>query len=372
MRDSLHYDTLEELVEGIAEQHLDYVPIRWNAFIDVIPVNMLRHILCKLHGKDLARGVYRIGDHSLFIEYDVKIDHELAAEYGYIPHIRIPSMTSSSTIYRQAVQGLTLDALISITNKDNHHIMMTSAIETDRLAFVKWLVERYNITKIPFTWRMGPAVYSWAVDDGLTIPKGNRLKGIVHRDDIDAYIKEGGMPIIPGIHGLIRRYIVSNTTSKDKLDQLDLDADDILHGIDRMREYYLIRAMAKGYIEILDIYMQDDELISLALNKRVTGIGIANIPGLVEYLDYRYDEPLGTWLACYTTHGDCVAMKTPGWFWRHMLIMASMYGDVHTMRNILHNHVLDKEEKDMALTVMREYLAGDKLIYGVMAGMLYG
>lgn len=126
--------------------------------------------------------------------------------------------------------------------------------------------------------------------------------------------------------------------------------------------------MAQGYFDILDMYMNDEDVLRVAMDRRVTNIGIPD--SIVTYLDHRYDDPIGTWLQCYTTHGECGHLDAPRWFWRQLMLMASMNGDIHTMRNILHNHHPTDEDKRDSMMLMKEYISHNSAVYSVLAAML--
>ena len=350
-----------------------YLPVRWDPFIDRMPISSLRLLLPKLDGDNLERALYRIGDPTLFKKYKMyKPNYELASKYRYVPHIRVPSESSTPEVIRQAIAGLPIETLMGLTNDRTYHIFLDHAFREGRLDYIQFVMDRYNVDKvnIPPPWEIPLAVYEW-LDMDRRMTARERLMTAIKHDDLKAYIDIGGMPIMDGIHGKILHHIIESTDDTAKLDMLKMDADAISHGIQYMptlAHYYLARAMAQGYFDILDMYMNDGDVLRVAMDRRVTNIGIPD--SIITYLDHRYDDPIGTWLQCYTTHGECGHMDAPHWFWRQLMLMASMNGDIHTMRNILHNHHPTDEDKRDSMMLMKEYISHNSVVYSVLAAML--
>lgn len=266
----------------------EYLPVRWEAFIDICSIDMLRMMLPKLDGQDKIRAVYRIGDDNLIHSSIDKPDYELASKYGYLPHIRVPSPMSSSVIIRQGIRGLPIETLMTITNRDNYDIFIRYAIEMDRLDYVRFITGRYNVghlNKIVKQWKIPISVYLWARDEGylssIKMSEVEESMGIILRDNLEEY---SGL-ILPGIKGRILRYNISTISDKNKLDNLHLTSEDIYYAMEHrrdMRHYYLVRAMREGYFEILDEYMEDEELKAVTLDAKST------TDSTVRYLTYRY------------------------------------------------------------------------------------
>src|SRR5699024_5283302 len=117
-------------------------------------------------------------------------------------------------------------------------------------------------------------------------------------------------------------------------------------------------------------YMDDDDLLPISVSKVVSSIGLDSLPSIVTYLNHRYEQPVGTWLECYISRDMCNIVKVPYSFWISLLENAIIYGDIHTVINILRVHNLSRDEMDRMYKLAQQYQITRPIIYSTLVMMI--
>lgn len=249
-----------------------YLPIRWNDIIPHITSSYTSLFMNSPHlsDKDKQELSYMIG-------HPLLIDHTLALKYRYLPHI-----LSKDRILVYPVEELEIDSY-------NYLRVLNDAMIHGRVDVIEYTLYMYGKDSVynildraypyhPDTIRfllqhgyvtLTPILRAIIYDNPSVLPSGYNpskedLDLILRMDSVNMFIHIGQHEYMYSkMNTKIRKYLLKqgDTNVAKYSDSSDLSyALSIWHDNNGKRLAYLRYALSKGYIEILDKYMEDRDI----------------------------------------------------------------------------------------------------------------
>lgn len=273
-----------------------YLPIRWSAFIDIASTNMILIFYDMLSYEEKKRASYKMRLPGMIERFPV--DQELAIRYSYAPYIPRNNLEAS-------VRVLDADRVILLVNKGNlEHVLdlvfrygridvlneillnrreseiepmlfkytnMFLPVSSMNYLFDNNLYQNDNIQGIPLQIVKAIVSDDPSLLEGIVVPN-TQIMGLIFSYDADDILRKL-KPSIPNIdpswkiYGNCLRFILE-TVQSEKIEQLipHMDASNMdftlsLHKNNNpLRLKILIEAAKRGYIEILNKYMQRQDI----------------------------------------------------------------------------------------------------------------
>lgn len=228
-------------------------------------------------------------------------------------------------------------------------------------------------------------------DDSVSyIPSGRDLSLIIQYDAINIWRRYSTEISLPQILSLlsdtrdqIRRYILlslsngvdgrddvvvdillTKATANDMDDMLDLHNDD--NEFEPLRVRTLSIAASKGYIEILDKYLNENNLYRvLSASGIYPQLGRDGLHDIVNLLNFKYEgtqlQGIGTFMLAIWT--DIMDVSVPSHIWERYLAAALVNGNIPLVQTILQSFNISDHIRERAQLLIRQSHSTNMMLY---------